>query len=89
MPEALARELEIHIRRPDGDGAYPVEMRVPSDDLRAEGQFRPPYADAEIERALGFIESGAVDAAYVQEFGARLFAALFGGTLRALYAAAR
>jgi tetratricopeptide (TPR) repeat protein len=89
MPDSGYREVEIHIRKQAADGTYPIAMRVPDEDRRADGVFNPPYTDEEVDRALTWMEQGLFDAAYVQELGASLFRALFVGDLGAIYAASR
>jgi tetratricopeptide (TPR) repeat protein len=84
MAEVEFRELEIHIRKPAADGACPITVSGP-DDRRADGELRVPYAEAEVDRALAWMEQGLFDAAYVQEFGTGLFGSLFVGPLKAVY----
>jgi tetratricopeptide (TPR) repeat protein len=89
MAESDYRNFEIHIRSQAADGTYPVSVRVPDEDRRAEGAFRSPYADAEVGRALMWMEQGLFDAAYVEEFGTELFRALFTGAIKEVYDGSR
>jgi len=85
MAEAELRDFEIHIRKAGPDGAYPVGVHVEPDDRRAEGSLRAPFSEAEVTRALKWMEQGLFDADYVREFGAGLFAALFDGPIKSVY----
>lgn len=83
------RNFVIHIHSESADGAYPVALYVPAEDRRAEGAFSSPYTDAEVTRALSWMEQGLFDAASVKEFGTRLFRALFTGPVKEVYDGSR
>ena len=89
MAEVDFCDFEIHIRKAAADGSYPVGVHVEPDDRRAEGHLRVPYSDAEVSRALKWMEQGLFDADYVREWGTGLFKALFTGEIKAVYDGSR
>ena len=83
------RDFEIHIHNPAADGAFPVSIRVPSDDLRADGTFVVPFNEAEIARALTWLEQAPGDVGAVVAFGERLYRAVFTGQVARVFESAR
>lgn len=81
---AAYADVELTIL-PAEDGSYPLAICVEPGDMRASGQFVPPYTAAEIDRALEWMEQGDAEAARVREFGSTLFGALFNGGIGAVY----
>ena len=89
MPTSEFRDFEIYIGKQAADGTCSVTMRVAAESRLVNGEFSSPYADAEVTRALAWMEQGLFDAAYVREFGAKLFQALVVGPLKAVYDGSR
>ena len=83
------RDFEIHIHNPAADGTFPVSIRVLSDDLRAEGTFLAPFNDAEIARALAWLEQAPGETEALAAFGERLYRAVFTGQVAHVYESAR
>lgn len=85
MPAAGYRDFQIQIDEQLADESYPVTVRVPAEEWRAEGLFRSPFRGAEVSRASGWLKQGLFDADHVREFGTRLFRALFVGDVKQVY----
>src|SRR4051794_8546721 len=82
-------DFEIEIGEALPDGAYRVSVAVRDQGRRARSTFIPPYNDAEVSAALGYMEQGLFDDAYVKEFGASLFGALFTDPIKDVYNGSR
>jgi tetratricopeptide (TPR) repeat protein len=73
-------EVEVRIRAPDRPRAgHPVTIAVAMEDRRADGEFRNPFLDDEIDQALARLEDGRFDTREIRDFGHRLYRALFTG----------
>ena len=84
-----SRDLEIRIRRPEKAHApCPVSVAGP-DDRVAEGSFRSPFTEEEIDRALAWMEDGTTDSVGARNFGERLFRSLFQGAVAGIYVASQ
>ena len=86
---ALPRHQDFEILigdRGDRRGqSYPVHV-IASPAGEGEGTFEPPFTGEELRVALDRLERYDTDAAFLADFGTRLFAALFAGDVRARYA---
>jgi tetratricopeptide (TPR) repeat protein len=59
------------------------------DDRVAEGSFRSPFTEEEIDRALAWMEDGTTDSVGARNFGERLFRSLFQGAVAGIYVASQ
>jgi hypothetical protein len=80
----LYRDFEILIGDRRGR-SYPVQV-IASPAGEGESAFKPPFAEDELQAALDRLERYDTDEPFLADFGARLFAALFAGDVRARYA---
>lgn len=89
MSEEQNTDFEIHIHKSTTEGEYPVTVYVAGQDRRAEGVFRSPFQQAEVNRALSWMEQGLFDEEFVRQFGSHLFQALFQEQVKEVYVGAR
>jgi hypothetical protein len=82
-------ELNIHLEAPSRHGCHRVTARVLPSGTSAEGSFRLPFAEEELDQARAWLQKGLHDDPHVYAFGARLFAALIDGEVMTGYQAAQ
>jgi len=77
--------LEIYVGRAVGDGAYPVTARVLETNQSARSSMLLALSVEELLLAQRWLADGDANDSAVHDFGARLFDALFAGSVRLLY----
>ena len=83
--QSQRNSLEIYIDRLAGDGVYPVTVRVLETNQSARSSMVLTLSSVELADAQRWLAEGDADMPAVQDFGARLFDALFVGPVRLLY----
>lgn len=78
------RTLEIIVQASETP-PYPVVARLVDSDQTASGLLSLPFNQAQLDRALNWIEDGLFDDDFVRQFGGQLFDALFAGAVGDLY----
>jgi tetratricopeptide (TPR) repeat protein len=87
MPDVISRDyrtFDLRIFRARDGHVYPVSV-LDSPAGQCDAEFRPPFTQAELDQLVTRMVDGELSDEEVLQFGQRLFAALFGGTVGQLW----